>query len=335
MDIFDSSQHRIKQDSIAVLYIPCPPSGVQFAAMSSSKPPASKNPNQRLPVPSLFVGPPSRNASSTSLMPSTSNAPTSARPPLTRQSSRLRNENSAANVEVSLGSPPPPDIKGTPFGRRQPQTTPAGSGADQKSAARTEAIWTEMQNTLKEVELNAVSGGHVFSPRHAKALDELRGAQIALAQAWARSEADENSTRTEEVNTLKAGSSAELKGVDDAGARLVKERIDKFGLGKDGMAPTGRPRSDTGGSVKSVTSVTDIGKNQLEEETEHDILLARRRREANDRYFQRVNAGVLDVVAKLEEVAKAMKGVEIESREIWGDATSASAESFDTGSAVG
>jgi len=40
-----------------------------------------------------------------------------------------------------------------------------------------------------------------------------------------------------------------------------------------------------------------------------------------DRYFQRVNAGVLDVVAKLEEVAKAMKGVEIESREIWGRLT--------------
>jgi septum formation topological specificity factor MinE len=61
----------------------------------------------------------------------------------------------------------------------------------------------------------------------------------------------------------------------------------------------------------------------LEEETEQDILLARNRREANDKYFQRVNEGVLDVVAKLEEVANAMKAVEQESRDIWGETDSA------------
>ena len=46
-------------------------------------------------------------------------------------------------------------------------------------------------------------------------------------------------------------------------------------------------------------------------------------REANDKYFQRVNEGVLDVVAKLEEVASAMKAVEQESRDIWGETESA------------
>jgi len=56
---------------------------------------------------------------------------------------------------------------------------------------------------------------------------------------------------------------------------------------------------------------------KLEEETEVDILLARKRREANDRYFQRVNQGVLDVVAKLEDVAVAMRAVEQESKDIW------------------
>lgn len=66
---------------------------------------------------------------------------------------------------------------------------------------------------------------------------------------------------------------------------------------------------------------------QLEEETEKDIELSRKRREANDRYFQRVNTGVLEVVAKLEEVAKAMKGAEQESKEIWRDG-----ESIDTAS---
>lgn len=49
------------------------------------------------------------------------------------------------------------------------------------------------------------------------------------------------------------------------------------------------------------------------------IIMCRKRREANDRYFQRVNQGVLDVVAKLEEVATAMRAVELESKEIWGD----------------
>ena len=78
-----------------------------------------------------------------------------------------------------------------------------------------------------------------------------------------------------------------------------------------------------------------MGKNELEEETEHDILLAKKRREANDRYFQKVNAGVLDVVAKLEEVAKAMKGVEMESREIWGEPNSASGDSLESASVTG
>jgi translation initiation factor RLI1 len=58
---------------------------------------------------------------------------------------------------------------------------------------------------------------------------------------------------------------------------------------------------------------------KMEEETEVDILLARKRREANDRYFQRVNQGVLDVVAKLEDVAIAMRAVEQESKELWGE----------------
>ncbi|OJD09571.1 hypothetical protein ACJ73_10215 [Blastomyces percursus] len=59
----------------------------------------------------------------------------------------------------------------------------------------------------------------------------------------------------------------------------------------------------------------------MSETTERDILLARKRREANDRYFDRVNSGVLDVVAKLEEVALAMRVVERESKEIWNDTT--------------
>ncbi|KAL1635481.1 hypothetical protein SLS58_010238 [Diplodia intermedia] len=220
-----------------------------------------------------------------------------------------------------------------------------------------------MQNTLEEVELSATTGTHVFRPGHSQALDELRTAQIALAQAWARSEAadeEERSTPTTENNNQqqqqqrddllggrRGGGSSNInnnnvRGNNDpllggktrplsAANVLQMDREQKVaGVGPAaavaaalgaggaaGMAAAARPRSGTETSVKS----------QLERDTENDIQLARKRREANDRYFQRVNAGVLDVVAKLEEVAKAMKGVEQESKEIWGDA-----ESVDTAS---
>jgi len=131
---------------------------------------------------------------------------------------------------------------------------------------------------------------HVFSARHAQALDELRGAQIALAQAWARSEA----TRTPRApRRSRRWSSRRVRRMR---ARTTRARgwrrsgLRSLGLeGWDG-AGAGRSRSSTGGSVRSVTSETEMEGNELEEEAEHDILLARRRREANDRYFQRVNA---------------------------------------------
>ncbi|KAM0739969.1 hypothetical protein ACQRIT_005153 [Beauveria bassiana] len=58
---------------------------------------------------------------------------------------------------------------------------------------------------------------------------------------------------------------------------------------------------------------------KLEEETEADILLARKRREANDEYFQRVKAGVIDVVSTLEKLAVAMRAVEQESKDVWNE----------------
>lgn len=175
--------------------------------------------------------------------------------------------------------------------------------AESFSNERTDALWAEMQNTLEEVELSAISGTHVFGPSHSKALDELRTAQIELARAWARSGA-EGETRDQSKQEQEQD---KLLGTADI---LASER---------GKA-AGRPRSGTNGTTTSQ-------KSQLEQETENDILLARKRREANDKYFQKVNTGVLDVVAKLAEVAKAMKGVEQESKEIWGDK-----ESLETGS---
>lgn len=138
-----------------------------------------------------------------------------------------------------------------------------------------------MQATLAEVELSAFSSTHVFGSAHSAALDELREAQIGLAKAWGKSEADEEDKA--EMSRVKTW---EVK--DE---RMTDEKID-------------------GESVE-----------------EEDIAEAKRRRAANDKYFNRVGQGVVDVVGKLEAVAQAMAKVERESREIW-----SGSDSVDSGS---
>jgi hypothetical protein len=160
---------------------------------------------------------------------------------------------------------------------------------------RAENHWAEMQKTLADVELSAMNPSHVFGADHAKALEDLRTAQLSLAQAWAKSEADEIS---------------EHDGLD---------------------SEAGRPSADIGvgpsaNSKRGSRSNSASGDRSLEQETERDIQLARRRREANDRYFQRVNQGVLEVVQRLDEVADAMRRVEREAREIWIDGDSGDGE---------
>ena len=49
-----------------------------------------------------------------------------------------------------------------------------------------------MQATLAEVELSASNSRHGFGSAHNDALKELREAQIALAKAWSRGEAEED-----------------------------------------------------------------------------------------------------------------------------------------------
>lgn len=256
---------------------------------------------QRLPAPSLFSGPPSHNASTRSLLQTSNSGQSPNRTPLLGQRStrldRARRE-AEENAESKAAA------VSTNDGQQRPQH-------GQRENDRNDALWAEMQNTLDEVERGAGNGTHVFSETHAKALEELRTAQIALAQAWARTEADEQASEAAEVS----GEPEKM-----AGASLLaadrKEKLGNKGSG-DESKPAGRMRSGT----------TRTQRSKLEEETENDILLARRRREANDRYFQRVNAGVLDVVAKLDDVAKAMREVEMESKEIWGEK-----DSIDTGS---
>jgi hypothetical protein len=262
---------------------------------------------EREAPPVLFLAPPSQNASHVSLpgilqtganlvppnVTSSSSTTATQRVPLSRQASNRAAAQS--NIDqtgvTTLGNVlPRPAL--------QRQRIPSEG---QKQADRTDALWAQMQNTLEDVEMTAERGTHVFGAEHTRALEELRKAQIALAQAWAKSEADDGTENAEKETRAPRGS-----GIGSEG----KSMLDSTEGGISGHSGTGAPGSS--GGVGKVGS-------KLEEETEADILLARRRREANDNYFKRVNEGVEDVVKKLEDVAKAMAAVEKQNRETWDD----------------
>ncbi|WEW55700.1 hypothetical protein PRK78_001133 [Emydomyces testavorans] len=230
---------------------------------------------QRLPPPALFLGPPSRNASNLSLPSNLLNPPQG---PSSKASSIKETRTPSAREGISKGFGTGPEL-GSPF------LSPSQS-RNQAEVDAGDAVWQEMQSTLAEVELAAASGDHVFTAEHAKALEELRVKQLALAQAWVRSEVDE----------------------------VVDGSASESGLGAaKGAESLRRPSTETEDRLPHKV---------LDEKTEKDILLARKRRQANDRYFERVNSSVLDVVAKLDEVANAMRTVERESKEIWSESES-------------
>ncbi|KAK3170941.1 hypothetical protein OEA41_003025 [Lepraria neglecta] len=237
--------------------------------MSTLSPSSAAAPNtthpQRAPPPSLFLGPPSRNASNVSL----SQPGPSTQPPSSQTRAPLLRSRSTRGPDTTVTS--------APLGRSRPQAPQQ----TQTEGDRTDALWAEMQATLAEVELSAFSSTHVFGSAHIAALEELREAQIALAQAWGRGEAGEDEELEE----------------DKAHVGKAKEEAKK-----------------------------DWGAEGGEEE-EGDIVEARRRREANEKFFRRVGEGVVDVVGKLEGVAEAMAKVERESREIWSEKDSVESES--------
>ena len=129
-------------------------------------------------------------------------------------------------------------------------------------------------------------------------MEELRKAQVELARAWARGEEGEeqndDSNSDEGLDLHTTGQST----MGEKSAVLASDRGAKMGHASKGSAG-----QDSGTKARFGT------KTQLEEETENDILLARKRRLANDKYFERVNKGVVDVVRKLEIVAEKMGGV--------------------------
>ncbi|KAH8596424.1 hypothetical protein B0O99DRAFT_620416 [Bisporella sp. PMI_857] len=268
--------------------------------------PKAKAKTSREPPPSLFL-PPSQNASHVSIPGIAPAAPPNPslnpRPNLPRQrSQRSGMPSRVAALDGNL------DVADSSLGRPVLRQGRLDSEV-KRQADRTDALWAEMQSTLEEVELSAVNGNHVFGPDHSKALEELRAAQIGLAQAWARSEADDQVENADKENK---GLGSKIGGIigSEGGSKL--DAVGTEGKGSTVASGSQRPGSSSAAGVEGLD-------NTLEQETGSDILLARKRREANDWYFQRVNEGVLEVVAKLEEVASAMRAVEKESRDIWSD----------------
>ncbi|KAM0282819.1 hypothetical protein ACHAQH_002823 [Verticillium albo-atrum] len=255
---------------------------------------------QRDPPPALFLHP-SPAASHVSLPGIPPAATTSAGiPPLPQQPPTSRQRNGSLTVSAPSVNRPPVAL---------------GKQESVRSTDRTDALWAEMQATLEEVELSASGGTHVFGPEHDRKLADLRSAQISLAQAWARSEADDAIGPGHRDNGAFAAA-----GIDEV-RNLKGTVLGDMPPGKSGDGTeAGRSTAGTGSARPGSSGMgTERLGAKLEEETEADILLARKRREANDQYFQRVNQGVLDVVARLEEVAVGMRAVEQESKDIWGE----------------
>ena len=174
-------------------------------------------------------------------------------------------------------------------------------GSGSTTGTHAEAVWAEMQNTLEEVELSASGGANAFSAEHGKALEELRKAQISLAKAWTRSEVEDDH---EGEDAGASGEDGEAKSRVALGAGRI--------LGNNGTRHTEDEQSHAGNPGGG-----HARPQSLAEETVNDILLARKRREANDRYFDQVNKGVIDVVEKLDVVATKMRGVELEAQDLW------------------
>ncbi|KAG6057458.1 hypothetical protein E4U32_005110 [Claviceps aff. humidiphila group G2b] len=216
---------------------------------------------------------------------------------------------SASASHVSLTSPRPPTVirtgPVTPARREQPsldRSTPfrhahvvvsyeqgIGQSGSSPSTAKADALWAEMQNVLEGADLSASGGSNVFSHEHSQKLSDLRSAQIGLAQAWARSEADE-------VTVMGIRATIAFSGGRDLNSDLTS-------LVGSGPYQVQRMRTN---NEENLLEPDLTGKPEI------DIILGRKRREANDRYFQRVNDGVIDVVAKLRDVTVAMHAVERE-----------------------
>ncbi|KAG6033864.1 hypothetical protein E4U41_006784 [Claviceps citrina] len=251
----------------------------------------NSNNRSREPPPTLFLHP-SAGASNVSLTGAT--APTAF---IAGQTHTVLREQST--LERSTSTSLRRGFNVTPDLHRNVQ---AGSC---RSPDKTDALWAQMQATLEEVELSASGGTHVFGPGQSQRLSDLRSAQIGLAQAWARSE-------TDDVGIM--GMRGRIEFSDGGNVRNTSPDLANLNV----VNGPGRVRRipEEVIEIQNDRLLSDLG---MEEKSEIDILLGRKRRDANDKYFQRVNKGVIDVVAKLKDVTVAMHGVDREDQDIWNE----------------
>ncbi|WPG97262.1 Hypothetical protein R9X50_00003400 [Acrodontium crateriforme] len=278
-------------------------------------PTANTKPN-RLPAPTLFVGPPSRNASQLSVSRGDN--------PITRHRSTLSRSTTAgtdvgaSSVDSTYGSP-----------TQQHNTHPTLKKPSDKA---TEAKWREMRSALDEISLTAQTSTHVFGPQHAAALDELRLAQIELARAWGRGNEDKDGTG-EDASETGAQSNVGEKSGDLSSNPQATEPGHSRARGNTVSSASTALSDESMFSDDSRTGRPSGVSRRLEEETAQDIRLAGERRAENEAYFVKVDRGVRDVVAKLEVVAQAMRGVESESRSLWSMSQRSSTETREDGKA--
>ena len=230
---------------------------------------------------------------------------------------------------------------------------PVVNGFNAANEQRMGARWQEMQRTLNEIELTAQRSTNVFGAGHARALDDLRHAQIELARAWGRgsenhgamdassgdgsSTLDDDRSGDSDIHRFRAAAAstggnrgnANGAGRQRAGTTdTVASASTALSGESEGDGPSSAPRGVGGGS----SSPPERG--YLEDETARDIKRASARRAANEAYFRKVESSVQDVVAKLEGVAAAMRAVESENRSLWSgsESTQTDQEGNSTGS---
>ncbi|KAH0371322.1 hypothetical protein KCU65_g1896, partial [Aureobasidium melanogenum] len=311
----------------------------------------SKQSSQRLPAPSLFVGPPSHNASNVSLTRANTDTsqtsrtvPSSAIPgpaspslnssslsrsntaasrnanPLSRQTTNLSRQNtqrdaaglSRQNTNLSQTLPRPdglqvPDDNGTTGEKTGGGVGLANTTIDEevkrqrprRGTAVLDAHWAALQSTLSDIELSAGSSAHVFGTGHAKALEELRAAQVELARAWGQTDSEDTSTLPSK-ETKSPETNAQQRNSKEHNTKETQEKHQS-------------------NNHKEQEKQAEQNERKLSTATTLDLTSAARRREASDKYFAAVKEGVAEVVRKLDGVADAMREVEMQSRDIWGD----------------
>lgn len=149
-----------------------------------------------------------------------------------------------------------------------------------------------------------------WGPRGGSADESLDESGTTGTGAGTEGRASRESTDTKRTDTKTAGQTT------TSPSKTTKD-------GNPGDAGSGL--ANTSASASTTTATTSGAHRSgdkyapSKKETDADLDAAERRRTESDAYFQKVKQGVADVVRRLEGVSMAMRDVEMESREIWGE----------------